>query len=289
MVNTLQYEADNEVNSMIHRQRIRSAENFQASGGMDFVLHAFEQIHQEGTKSMESFAHEVESGSRNLPSISPRARKPQNGRPRTRRIAENDQDSPSASCRAAFERADMNGDGVLTREEFEVAFQSGAFEDHLQGVDMNPQSRTTYIDEAPGHPDGWDPTRSRQNSISEARRLAEARKRVADDALIMVARQANVNALSDNKPVESAGQELVVVDDAEVKRQQQILKRGQEAEEQRRTEERIRKETQARIAANLAEVTAARASFQESSLLESSGWVCRWQWEPKLLICCRCK
>ena len=35
---------------------------------------------------------------------------------------------------------------------------------------------------------------------------------------------------------ESMGQGLVVVDDVEVRRRQQILKREQEAEEQRRTE-----------------------------------------------------
>jgi len=139
-------------------------------------------------KSMADFAQEVESGARLRFAVDPPRRRTPQTATRTRRQASSPSRSP---VRDAFDTADQQRDGVLTREEFEKAFESGnlARDDFRPDYAAKGDAPMNWDSPVGSLKDPSSPSRSPGESSREAKRLADARKKVVEDAIRMVERE----------------------------------------------------------------------------------------------------
>jgi len=150
---------------------------------------------------MQDFASEIDAGSKtrglNVDDLAFTATRRPNSGPRTRKRPEAPQRSEEAY--QAFTAADAAGNGVLTRDEFAKAYVAGQFENHLNGVVSNPVDPPNFVSASPGHLGAYNRSASPSRGgmgLAEARRMANARKQVEDDALrtAQLAEEAQVQA-----------------------------------------------------------------------------------------------
>jgi hypothetical protein len=136
---------------------------------------------------MQELANEVDGGRFRQSSLAGSPRRAAQNAPRTRRSAGRSPSRSPSPAREAFSQADKTGNGVLTRDDFIEAYVTGGF--------ANSGLEEAHILASGGGPDAfWEataggspgrstsPLRLGGDGSREAKRLAEARQQVIEDA-----------------------------------------------------------------------------------------------------------